>query len=68
MAKKIIVNKDGKDVKYIRALIQVYGKHVLEADLGYMVAFKCLETKLGKTTQFLPKSKIEGQHRAIPLS
>ena len=52
--KKIIVNKDGKDVKYICALIQAYGrsKHVLESDQGDKETFECLEMKLKKTTQF----------------
>ena len=54
LAKEITVNEDGKDVKYVRALIRAYGrsKHVLEADRGDMVTFECLETKFGKTTQF----------------
>ena len=54
MAKEIIVNGDGKDVKYVFALIRAYGrsKHVLEADQGDMVTFEFLEIKLEKTTQF----------------
>ena len=52
MAKEIIVNEDGKDVKYVCALIRAYGrsKHVLESDRGDTKTFEYLEVKFRKTT------------------
>ena len=48
------MNEDGKDVKYIRALIQAYerSKHVFKSDRGGTKIFECLETKFRKITQF----------------
>ena len=48
------MNEDGKDVKYVCALVQAYGrsKHVLEFDQGDTETFECIETKFGKITQF----------------
>ena len=52
--KKIIVNKDSKDVNYVHALIRACGrpKHVLEVGRVKMVTFKCLEIKLEKQLNF----------------
>ena len=59
LAKRFIVNEDDKDVKYVCALIWDYGtlRYALESYRGDMETFECLETKLGKITQFWPKSK-----------